>query len=247
MQKASQAAYSPHPIRWKLLAGLGMILLGLLLWMLRAGHLHNWWASFILLPAAGSFLGAYLLLRRTHHIGFASANLIFGGTTILAVALIFLLGLSWRTTWPVFVLLPGLQMYTNGSLRRITAQGSLGRNFLRPWWRWLGACTTLLGLGFLIQFNRWLDLTRWLHNWWAVCILLAALGGVWIGLHLLRSEGRTRLFYFNTQIVLFLTIPGMLALLRASWDLITPLIVMGIGLLLLLEFIYPPLPPSNSG
>ena len=39
----------------------------------------------------------------------------------------------------------------------------------------------------------------------------------------------------------------MLALLRASWDLITPLIVMGIGLLLLLEFIYPPLPPSNSG
>jgi hypothetical protein len=72
--------------------------------------LHNWWALFILIPAAGSFGAAFTTWRRKGRFTRSVAGSIGGGLIITAVALIFLFGLHWGRVWPVFIVLAGLSM-----------------------------------------------------------------------------------------------------------------------------------------
>ena len=76
---------------------------------------NNWWALFILIPALGSFVGAWRayqasegkFTRRVR--GSAIAGLGF-----TAVAVVFLLGLNWTLFGPILLVLAGAGLIING-------------------------------------------------------------------------------------------------------------------------------------
>jgi hypothetical protein len=69
---------------------------------------RNWWALFILIPSAGSFLTAYrLFVTNDRKLTAASRGPLIGGIILLLVALIFLLDLNWGTMWPIFLIVIG--------------------------------------------------------------------------------------------------------------------------------------------
>lgn len=75
---------------------------------------HNWWAFFILLAAIGPLQLTYRCYQRE---GFTAAtlNALVTASSIIVIALIFLLDLSFGTWWPVFIIIGGLYMMTSRS------------------------------------------------------------------------------------------------------------------------------------
>ena len=73
---------------------------------------HNWWAFFILFAALGPLQLAYRCYRR-EGVGAAMFNALVTAGSIVFVALIFLLDLSFGTWWPAFIIIGGLYMMTN--------------------------------------------------------------------------------------------------------------------------------------
>lgn len=98
--------------------GLAVVLVGGVLLARNLGvdffflHLDNWWALFILVAAVGPLQQAYVIYRREGW-SMSVANSLVSAAFILAIALIFLLDLSFFTWWPIFVILGGLSMMTN--------------------------------------------------------------------------------------------------------------------------------------
>ena len=78
-------------------------------------RLRNWWALLLFIPAAGKFHEAWSNLRAGFYLGHASVRepLITGLACVL-VAVIFLMGLSWMTWWPLFLILAGLSLLMTG-------------------------------------------------------------------------------------------------------------------------------------
>lgn len=75
---------------------------------------HNWWAFFILIAAIGPLQLAYRCYRR-EGVGAAMLNALVTTGSIVFIALVFLLDLSFGTWWPVFIIIGGLYMMTNRS------------------------------------------------------------------------------------------------------------------------------------
>ncbi len=73
---------------------------------------HNWWAFFILLAAIGPLQLAYRCYQR-EGFGSATLNALVTAGSIIFIALIFLLDLSFGTWWPVFIIIGGLYMMTS--------------------------------------------------------------------------------------------------------------------------------------
>ena len=94
-----------------LLVGLVLIAVGgvLLAQQFIGLRLMNWWALFLLIPAFGAFESA---VRRYRERGTAFSGSVTGsfitGLSLLAVAVIFLLGLDWAVLWPIFIILAGI-------------------------------------------------------------------------------------------------------------------------------------------
>jgi hypothetical protein len=88
--------------------GVTLIAVGLLLLARNylGAPIANWWAVFILVPAAGAFWAAWITWRETG-LAYAAAGPFTGGLFFLAVALIFLLELEWGRIWPIFLLIAG--------------------------------------------------------------------------------------------------------------------------------------------
>lgn len=101
----AQRQHGPH---WG--AGIVLIVLGLifLLSNMTGFHLNNWWALFILIPAAGSFNEAWRHYRRQGHFGRASRNSMLWGIVFSLVAITFLFDLAWGLIWPIFLIIGGL-------------------------------------------------------------------------------------------------------------------------------------------
>lgn len=100
---------SSQHIPW--LGGLVLIVLGIvfLVQNLSGFTLANWWALFILIPAAGSFSAAWRIYRNSgNRLTQAAAGPLTGGVILATVAAVFLLNLDWGVIWPVFVILAGL-------------------------------------------------------------------------------------------------------------------------------------------
>ncbi len=77
-------------------------------------YLHNWWALFILIPAAGMFGRALECYQNTE--GRFSAQVrgaLFSGTAMTLIAAGFLFGLNWAILGPVFLLLAGSAILIN--------------------------------------------------------------------------------------------------------------------------------------
>lgn len=80
---------------------------GLLLANFTSFSFHNWWALFILIPAFSSLGYAYQMYHENGRLGEKGSGALIGGMIMLAVALIFLLGLNWGVVWPVFLIIIG--------------------------------------------------------------------------------------------------------------------------------------------
>jgi hypothetical protein len=83
--------------------GLSFTIIGLifLLRNLEVIHLgHRWWALFFLIPIA------YLLSDLMQ--GRQSRRNVVGLVTIIAMMVIFLIGVSWSLVWPIFIIIGGL-------------------------------------------------------------------------------------------------------------------------------------------
>jgi hypothetical protein len=197
--------------------------------------LNNWWALFILIPAIGSFWTASSLLARGHGLDYAVRGSLISGIIVLAVALMFLLELSWGVFWPLFVILPGLALVFGGR----SGQGRpWGERICLDWMRWIGLSVTLLGLTFLLRNLGVFHPEIFLHNWWGVFVLLPALGGMVITLQLLfAGEGLGWMLVGNLIPTFIFALLGVFTLLGVNWNMLTPLLLIGVGLLLVLRFL----------
>ena len=126
-------------------------------------------------------------------------------------------------------MLPGLGMFFNGL--DLTLAG-------RPqaaWLTWTGASMALLGATFLSDNLGTFDPGMVMPHWWSVFILLPAAGGL-IATARLYMQHRTMDAAVTANLVAALSVAlvGLVALLGVGWNLVTPLILIGAGLALLL-------------
>ncbi|SRR5690606_18182359 len=77
--------------------------------------INNWWAIFILIPAFIKLNCAWQEYRQAGTWTDGARRALVGGALIGAVALIFLLGLSWGTFWPVLLVIFGLGILLRGA------------------------------------------------------------------------------------------------------------------------------------
>lgn len=68
---------------------------------------QNWWAVFMYVPAILILAQAYSVRQKT---GSLNGGSLIGALSIIVVATIFLLNLSFGTVWPVFIILGGISM-----------------------------------------------------------------------------------------------------------------------------------------
>lgn len=87
-----------------------LIVVGLVLMAQNFGMdtLDNWWALFILLPAAGAFGNAWRVYKQTGRLADAGGSLV-GGAFLTLLALYFLVGfsLNWALFGPLFLIAGG--------------------------------------------------------------------------------------------------------------------------------------------
>ena len=96
----------------------GLLLANNLGYYLGLQHLKNWWAFLLLIPATGKFHDAWTCLRAGFHLGHRSVREpLITGLAFVLVAVIFLMGLSWMTWWPVFLVLAGMYLLLSGRER----------------------------------------------------------------------------------------------------------------------------------
>lgn len=99
--------------------GVFLILLGIgfLLDNMGIYKFENWWALFILIPAAGAFQSAFGSYRSAGNRLTAEARgQMIGGFILSIVAFIFLFGFQFGTLWPVLLVIAGLGLLINALL-----------------------------------------------------------------------------------------------------------------------------------
>jgi hypothetical protein len=74
---------------------------------------HNWWAVFILVGAVGPLNQATRRFRAQGRVDGVVLHSLVSTAAIIAVALMFLLDLSWNLWWPLFIIFGGLWMLAN--------------------------------------------------------------------------------------------------------------------------------------
>jgi hypothetical protein len=104
-----------QPKRENWIWGIILIILGglFLLQNFSTFHLLNWWAIFILIPAAGSFVTAWRNYQASGRLTSSARSSLFGGVIFTTVAIIFLLNLDLGRWWPVFLVAAGLAVVIN--------------------------------------------------------------------------------------------------------------------------------------
>ncbi len=219
--------------------GLILITLGtlFLLQQLTSFNFENWWALFILIPAIGSFSGAYAAYRHSNRFSEGVRSGIASGLIILAVAFMFLLDLDWGKWWPVMLIMGAFSFFLNG----FTLPGSkesalpLSMRLYRPWTGWIGFAGMALGAGFLASNLGIFDPASLVQRWWAVPILIPVLGGLITAARLIASGSgfgwATTSNLITTAIVAAV---GLVALTNLDWNLLTPIGIIAAGVIVLL-------------
>ncbi len=224
-------------------AGLGLLLIaiGVLALLREFGglRLDPWWPLFILIPSLLSIWSALEALWRDRALTHTVRDRLLGACYPAAVALILLLDLSWPHLWPVFVILPGLQMIS-AALPLTKQDRNRGRatNVTLPWLGFTGLGVVALGLGFLSRNMGWYDPTAWRANWWAGTLLAPAVGGLVSALLLLIADGHfTGAVLVSLAVAAVMAVPAVAALSNWSWDLVLPLGMMAAGVVLLAGYL----------
>lgn len=100
--------------------GVILVLVGIFLLMQNLGAtiFNNWWALFILIPALGAFANAWRAYREAggYLTGSARSSL-FGGLILTWVSAIFLFNWKWELFGPILLIVIGIGIFLNVSLR----------------------------------------------------------------------------------------------------------------------------------
>lgn len=96
------------------IVGAVFILLGVLLIFQNMGAitLNNWWALFILIPAAASFGAAWNIFNNNGELSPAVIGPIVAGLVFVGLTVVFLLelNLNWSLVWPILLIVIGVSM-----------------------------------------------------------------------------------------------------------------------------------------
>ena len=76
-------------------------------------YFENWWALFILIPAAGAFGNAWRTYRSSQRSTAPARASLISGIVLTMVAAIFLFNLNWTVIGPVLLILAGLGLLIN--------------------------------------------------------------------------------------------------------------------------------------
>jgi len=223
---------------------IGLIVIGAVLLvrnLLKIEGEFNWWAIFILIPAAGSLSASYSSVRRHGRFNATARSSLGSGLVVLTVALIFLFNLDWGIWWPLMVIVPGISMILSGFPDDSLQKYGAVRGFLSLG-LWLGLAAVLLGTGFLLKNLGWFDPDSLIPagwRWWGAVVLLSGLGAFLNGFFYRTSGtmGRKVSSYGLMLIGLLACVVGGLALFGLNWQLLTPLAIIAIGLGLLFSLI----------
>ncbi len=217
--------------------GLVLVLVGSILFLQQLGGyaFHNWWAFFILIPALSSLWAAVRMYRGAGRLHYGVRSSFLGALIPLAVAILFLFDLSWAVYWPLFVLLPGLILLSNAI--PLGEETPHGFQAYRPWLGWMGAGAIYLGIGFLLHNLGFFDPAKIWPTWWGLAILSPAIGGLVVTIHLAAEGGIfSGAALANLIATLVVAMPGVVALLGLSWNLLTPLMLIAVGTVLVLNY-----------
>lgn len=200
----------------------------------------NWWALFILIPAAGSLSGAIAAARRRGSFNAAARSGLGSALVLLTLVVIFLFNLSWGTWWPLMLIAPGISMILGAFPDESLSKYGGFKGFLNLG-LWLGLAAVLLGIGFLLKNLGLFDPNSLLPSgwrWWGAVILLCGLGALLNGfLQAPGTDGRNPASYGLILIGLLACAVGALTFFGLNWQLLTPLAVIAIGLGLLFSLI----------
>lgn len=225
--------------RTRIFFGFLLVLAGVLLLLQRftGFELHNWWALFILIPAFGAFSSAFLIYQNSGRFNEGVRSSLGGGLMIMAVAIMFLFNMDWSVWWPAFILIPGFILFMNG----FTLPGSselgrpLAQRLYRPWMGWTGLGVMLLGAGFLASRLDLYNPALIAQNWWALPILVPAAGGVITALRLVfTGHGFGWAAISNLITTAVFAAVGLVAYADLDWNLLTPIVIIAVGLVLLI-------------
>lgn len=201
---------------------------------------ENWWALFILIPAFSAFGTAFALWRRSGHFSLGVWSTFFGGLFPLTVALIFLFNLPWEDYWPVFIILAGIGMINSGVIGRLPKDTRVPKalRYHQAWSFFIGLAGVLLGLSFLGLNLNWFESVPFItaNNWWAVFIIVSAIGGLVTAILLLVGGHSAILAVLNLAAAALVGFVGFVALNELDWELINMafpvlLILVGIGVI----------------
>ncbi len=109
-------AYTSGWIGGAILIALGILLL---LQNLTGFSLDNWWALFILIPAAGAFGRAWQGYQNAGgRLSGEAGRSLFGGILLLLITAIFLFGWSWTIFGPALLILAGASLLFTSAFRK---------------------------------------------------------------------------------------------------------------------------------
>ena len=217
--------------------GTTLILLGLFFALRSIGLLgqhFRWWALFILFPALGMLGGTWILFlhsgNRFHGVIRAGLG---SGAIVLTVALMLLFGMNWGLCWPLMLLVPGLAILTLGLTDPQAKRGAFLAG-LANMCLWIGASLALLGLVFLASNLAWVQPGALLgaFPWWGIFILIPGLGALYNAFVAFRKSGNAMGPAAQGLLAIGLTVcaVAVVALFDLDWSLLTPLILIGLGL-----------------
>jgi len=104
-----------HPA-W--IGGAILVLIGVIFLVqnLTSFSLANWWALFILIPAASAFGRAYKAYQENGRLSGSARGGLAGGLVLTFIAFVFLFNLDFGRLWPVFLILGGIGLLINALL-----------------------------------------------------------------------------------------------------------------------------------
>jgi hypothetical protein len=196
----------------------------------------NWWSVFILLPALGFLWTAGTVYHFCHNVyNFWVRFHLSVGIIVLAVAVIFALGLNWRYAWTLMLVVPGLAIFLNGFTwprQRFgtPAGGAANLQF------WLGTSIVLLGVTFLLNQLGLINLSARFgtSHWWWPFILIPGIGGLINSLAIRSITGPSATANALLALGVVLSLDAGAEYLALSWTWRVPMALIIGGLVLLI-------------